>query len=340
LRKLLLLSSTAAVLLLTGCGATSIFSSSSHPAVNSLTGAPGSNGPVLVVKVDDTPPAHPQVGLEGADIVYIEQVEGGLTRLAAVYSQYPNSIPSSIGPVRSARISDIDILAQYGKVAFAFSGAQTKMLPVIAAANLFDVGAEHNPPTIYSRDLTRTEPTNMFVDPVALLKKTIDVEGKAVVTAHSIGFQFGELNNSEQWRTTNRVETATSVSMKWPTSSYQLTWSTATKKWLIGYEHQPDLSANGSQLSADTFLIQNVSITDSIYHDKVGGITPFSNTVGAGTGYILRDGYAIPARWSRADPTAGTTWTLLDGSPALMKPGHIWIALTDQKPLLNGSARS
>ena len=77
-----------------------------------------------------------------------------------------------------------------------------------------------------------------------------------------------------------------------------------------------------------------------MYHDKVGGITPFSNTVGTGTGYILRDGYAIPATWSRPDPTVGTTWTLLDGSPALMKPGHIWIALTDQKPLFNGSARS
>jgi hypothetical protein len=339
-KKFSFLLATASVLLLTGCGGTSIFSGSKTTSLNALTGAPGTDGPVLVVKIDDTPPAHPQVGLDGADVVYIEQVEGGLTRLAAVYSQYPHSIPPSIGPVRSARISDIDLLAQYGKVAFAFSGAQTKMLPVIAAANLFDVGAEHNPPTIYSRDSTRSEPTNMFVDPVALLKKSINDEGKAIALAHSIGFQFGDLNNSQQWLTTNRVETATSVAMTWPTSSYQLTWSATAKNWLIGYEHKPDLSANGSQLSADTFIIQNVSITDSIYHDKVGGITPFSNTVGTGTGYILRDGLVIPANWSRPNPSAGTTWTLLDGSPALMKPGHIWIALSDSKPRFNGSARS
>ena len=96
---------------------------------NSLSGRIGSDGPILAVKIDDTAPAHPQAGLEDADIVYIEQVEGGLTRLAAIFS---SKIPPVIGPVRSARISDLDILQQFGRVAFAYSGAQSKLLPVIA----------------------------------------------------------------------------------------------------------------------------------------------------------------------------------------------------------------
>ena len=78
--------------------------------INSISGLPGGDGPVLVVKIDDTRQAHPQIGLEDADIVYIEQVEGGLTRLAAIFS---SRIPSHIGPVRSARISDIELLEQY-----------------------------------------------------------------------------------------------------------------------------------------------------------------------------------------------------------------------------------
>jgi hypothetical protein len=53
---------------------------------NVLSGREGSNGPVLAVKIDDTNAAHPQIGLEDADVVYIEQVEGGLTRLAAIFS--------------------------------------------------------------------------------------------------------------------------------------------------------------------------------------------------------------------------------------------------------------
>jgi hypothetical protein len=75
--------------------------------MNSLSGLPGGDGPILVVKLDDTRSAHPQIGIEEADIVYIEQVEGGLTRLAAVFS---SKIPQRIGPVRSARISDIELL--------------------------------------------------------------------------------------------------------------------------------------------------------------------------------------------------------------------------------------
>jgi hypothetical protein len=100
---------------------------------NSISGRVGVDGPIMAVKLDDTSSARPQIGLEDADVVYIEQVEGGLTRLAAIFS---SEIPTNIGPIRSARISDIDILSQYGKVIFAYSGAQRAMLTVIANSNL------------------------------------------------------------------------------------------------------------------------------------------------------------------------------------------------------------
>ena len=56
-----------------------------EPTYNSLSGREGSDGQILVVKIDDTLAARPQIGLDRADVVYIEQVEGGLTRLAAVF---------------------------------------------------------------------------------------------------------------------------------------------------------------------------------------------------------------------------------------------------------------
>ena len=75
---------------------------------NVLTGLPGSNGKVLAVKFDDTVYAHPQEGIEYADVVFVTQVEAGLTRVMGIYS---SNYPEILGPVRSARISDIDILA-------------------------------------------------------------------------------------------------------------------------------------------------------------------------------------------------------------------------------------
>ena len=127
---------------------------------NSISGLPGGDGPVLVVKIDDTRDAHPQIGLEDADIVYIEQVEGGLTRLAAVFS---SKIPEEVGPVRSARISDIELLQQYGHVAFAYSGVQKKMRPVIDAADVEDLGAQNHSSTIYTTDPNRIQPYAMVL---------------------------------------------------------------------------------------------------------------------------------------------------------------------------------
>jgi hypothetical protein len=305
----------------------------SNKPTNVLTGLAGSNGPILAVKIDDTPDAHPQVGLEHADVVYIEQVEGGLTRLAAIYSQYPDSIPSAIGPVRSARISDLDILAQYGKVGFGFSGAQSKFYPKITAANLFNLSADHEPPTIYSRDPARIAPTDLILDAKSLLQKAIESEGKTPDTVKAVGWKFGNLPTDATWLARNQVKATSEVDIKWPSSSYQVIWSSEKKKWLINYHHQPDLVADGSQLSVASFIVQKVSITDSEYHDKLGGVTPFSNTVGTGTGYLLRDGSSYPISWSRPSATDGTSFTFLDGSEAKLVPSQVWIALTDKEPV-------
>ena len=310
------------LLLLTACGSKRVGESAGiQSSPNALTGMPGINGPVLFVKIDDTQPAHPQIGLDKADVVYIEEVEGGLTRLAAVFS---NALPPFIGPIRSARISDIDLMASYGHPAFAYSGAQKLFLPVIEAANIENLGAELEPPSIYSRDPGRQAPTNMLLDPQALLTKAIVTEKRNIDTAKSVGWKFGPLPKTGV--------PILGVDLKWPASSYQLTWSVAQKRWLLMYRHEPDLGSDGIQLGSPTFIIQNVSITNSIYHDHNNNYTPFSNTVGSGTGYLLRDGQSISVFWNRATPASGTTWTLKDGSPAYFSPGQVWIALTDQVP--------
>ena len=292
-------------------------------STNILTGLDGSNGSVLAVKIDDTQPAHPQIGIAQADVIYIEQVEGGLTRLATIFST-PERLPALIGPVRSARISDIDILAQYGHVAFAFSGAQTKLFSVINSADLENLGAEREPATLYSRDLTRSEPTNLILHPQLLLDKAKS-EGKNIATAKSVGWKIGS--------TPAGGRPITSFSIKWPTSRYSGTWSDSQRRWLLSYLGEPDTDADGVQLGSPTFIIQKVSITPSEYHDKVGGVTPFSNTVGSGTAYLLRDGRAIPIFWNRVSAVSPTTWTLKDGSTANFAKGQIWIALTDTEPI-------
>ena len=287
---------------------------------NVLSGREGVNGPVLVVKLDDTTQAHPQVGLEDADIVYIEQVEGGLTRLAAVFS---STIPQRIGPVRSARISDIDILSQFGRVAFAYSGAQRKLLAVIAAANLQDLGAQRQSPTIYTTDPNRIPPYAMILRADLLMEKIVE-KNYAIDSAKSVGFEFGELPEGG-------VPTETAV-MHWPAARYSATWSDDQARWLLSHNTSVNYAESGVVLGPTTLVIQMVSITPSEYKDKVGGVTPFSQTVGTGKAYVLRDGQRFVTTWSRASSETGTTFTLPDGSVMQFDPGQIWIALTDREP--------
>ncbi len=313
----------ASVLLLSSCSAVSNIVSTVAPKVvehNVLSGREGSNGPVLVVKIDDTNSARPQIALEDADVVYIEQVEGGLTRLAAVYS---STIPVRVGPVRSARISDIDIVRQYGHVAFAYSGAQKKLLPVIANAYLQNLGAQNQSSSIYTTDPLRTPPYAMVLRADLLMAKTVE-KNFQIDSAKSVGWNFGDAPDGGK--------PTESVIMHWPAARYVATWSESQGRWLLTYNSNSDLAESGVNLGPTTLVIQMVSITPSEYHDKFGGVTPFSQTVGTGTGFILRNGKSYEALWSRPSADVGTAWTLADGGEIKFAPGQVWVALTDTKP--------
>ena len=309
----------ASSLLLTSCAAiTKILPD--KKAVSVLSGREGVDGQVLAVKIDDTNSAHPQIGLEDADVVYIEQVEGGLTRLAAIFS---SAIPVRIGPVRSARISDIDILSQYGRVAFAYSGAQRKLLPVIAAANLEDLGAQHESSKIFTTDPNRIAPYAMVLRADLLMQKIVD-EDLQVDSAKSVGFVFGD--NPEGGAPTQKVV------INWPAATYSAEWSQKESRWLLTHNGKLNLADSGVVLGPTTLVIQIVKISPSEYGDKFGGVTPLSETVGTGKAYVLRNGELFATTWNRAFADAGTTFTLPDGSAMNFAAGQVWVALTDREP--------
>ena len=283
----------------------------------------------MVVKIDDTRYARPQVGLEFADVVYIEQVEGGLTRLAAVFS---STIPSRIGPVRSARISDIELFAQYGRVAFAYSGAQKKLLPVIAAANWSDVGAMRRGPAFYETDLNRNQPFAMILNAQKLMANEAG-KGTVIDSAKNIGWTFSKTLENEGFEISD-------VTVKWPAQNYSAVWDPTDKRWLLSVNSVPDLSDTGENLGPTTLVIQLVSITPSQYGDKFGGNTPFSQTVGEGKGYVLRNSTVIAATWNRADSLSPTTWIDETGAEIKFAPGQVWVALTDTEPVFTRKVTS
>ena len=274
-------------------------------------GAP--NGPVLVVKMDNTPESNPHAGIKYADIVYLEQVEGGLSRYAVVFS---SQIPKIVGPVRSARITDIELLRQYGKIAFAYSGVQQLMLPVLASADLYNVSADSSGVGYYRDNSRWFAPYNLFADPLVLLRRA-----PAAAHATNVGFTFAE-------GVPLGGRPVRSVSASYPATRVTLTWD-GTSRWLAAMNGVKAMAVEGGQLGGTTVIIQYVTVTRSIYHDINGNYTPMSTTVGTGTALILRNGQVWNATWSRPSPTSGTQWTV-GGQPFPMAPGQIWILLVNK----------
>jgi hypothetical protein len=198
------------------------------------------------------------------------------------------------------------------------------MRPVIAAANLENLSAERNPPSIYAKDPDRLGPVDMILYPDKLLERANAKAGTRIDTMKIAPWSFGQAPSGETLTTVAKV--------KWPGARYELRWDSVVNKWLIYFNGEADLAASGVHLSADTAIIQLVSITPSIYGDKFGGVTPFSKTTGTGSAIMLRDGRSYNLTWQRDLPTDVTTWRSADGGVANFKPGKIWIFLTDIPP--------
>jgi hypothetical protein len=263
--------------------------------------------------MDNTPASNPHAGLEDADVVYLEEVEGGLSRFAAVFS---TRYPKAVGPVRSARISDIELLRQYGKIAFAYSGVQHRMLPVLAAADLYDVSDDHSG-IGYHRDYHWVAPDNLFGVPSVLFRRAPNA-----VRAHDVGFRFSDTVPAGG-------VPALRVSARYPSTRVTFTWSPARGRYLVAMNGQPSMSTSGAQLGGSTVIIQYVTVTPSPYHDFLGHNTPMSTSVGTGKALILRNGRAWVATWVRPTAASGTHW-LVGGKDLPLAPGQVWVLLVNK----------
>jgi hypothetical protein len=280
-----------------------------HPTqlLDPFTGEPVKTlGRVLAVKIDNIVTARPQTGLQSADLVYVIPVEGGLSRFMAVYSSH---IPSVIGPVRSARQSDLDILRQFGRPAFAWSGATPHLVPFVERAPLVDLYALQVGG--YYRINSRVAPENLYADPRTLLS-----EAPKASKARDIGFRFGPLPAG------GRV--TQSMTVRYPATTFTFRWSARAGRWLVWMDGAAGEAAEGGQLGGKTVIIQYTRIATSRF-EEYGGRPPYAISTGSGTAVILRNGRAFTVHWSRPNLDSGTTFTLPDGQRMLFAPGQVWI---------------
>jgi hypothetical protein len=308
-------------LLLSGCGGSSsstpdalpgttkVVNGRTVPATWPLTGLTARSGqsvaldhPVLVAKMDNTVSSSPQVGLSKADMVVEELVEGGLTRLAAFYY---SQVPADVGPVRSMRASDIDVVSSV-KATMVTSGAANVTKGLIGAAHIPYV-------TEGSKGFYRTSrpvPYNLFVH---LNQVVAGVKAKKATPGDYL--QWGSEKDFP------KGPKATTIAAQF-SGGHTTQWT-----FTNGSYHNTNSNAPaGDQFPAATVLVLRVKEGNAGYLDPAGNPVPRTLFLGQGRAQVFHDGRMVPATWHKKAPGSELTLTTTKG--ALKIPaGHVWIEL-------------
>ena len=273
--------------------------------------------PAVVVKIDNIDAARPQTGVGQADIVYEEMVEGGLTRLAAVFQSH---YPASIGPIRSGRTTDAAIVDDLNHPVFAYAGANARFLAILRAQPVTDVDIDNDPGAFVRSDLAPA-PHNLYSDVANLAAmSTTHAPPPPLFTYRDPGAPFGGAG----------VAPATAIAINFPAASIGWAYDPSTGQWLRSQNGTADRSRAGTQFSAANVVVQFVPYTADGIADEPGlapTVIPEGQLVGSGQAWVLSAGDIVKGTWSRQDLTTITSWTDSAGAPILLAPGRTWVEL-------------
>ena len=294
-----------------------------EPPAAPLTGVPVEDEarrtrPALIIKVDNTQRAMGvHEGLERADVVFVEQVEQGVTRLAAVYQ----SEDETVGPVRSARTTDLAIAGNLNNPLFAYSGANGGVLRMVRNGPMIDVGIDRAEAThVYTQNQRGSGLLRFFLPTEQMYSETRAPDGgtppmfftfrraddPAPAGEDATGVQVGYGGNA-----------STVVRYEWDGTGFARTQ--------FGVPHV--MADSQERIKPANVIVQFVDYRSSGFIDSTGAASPEAVLEGEGEAWIFTEGKLIRGRWSR--PTRGDVTQFVDagGQPIALTPGKTWIEL-------------
>lgn len=289
-------------------------------AIAPLTGLPLADQarlgrPALVVKVENAPVSRPQSGLDLADLVYEEIVEGGITRFLAVFHSTDADL---VGPVRSVRPSDPDIAAAFGGL-FAYSGGIPRFLDALRKTpGISDVGVDvlgEGPDKPYSRRPGRPAPNNLYTS-------TPKVYAKAPPRANRPPARFADFLPAGQPFAATGAAPAVNLTATVGTTRVVFDYDPASRTY-----RRTGLVEGGGAVAPANVIVQFTRYQETEETDLTNATVEKATTVGSGDALILAGGMAVRGRWSRPSASTYTTYTDANGAPIRLLPGRTWVEL-------------
>lgn len=275
----------------------------------------------IAVKIDDAPAVHTHPGLDAADTVFEVAVEGGLTRYLALYQ---SATPQRVGPVRSVRTTDFNLLRGLGTPVLAFSGgnkatvAHTMALPIVAFPPSRADGG------VYRRDPALSAPHNLFLSPAAVWSHVLGGGNPEPVFANprsEVSLGLDALPASGLQINFSGVADSTFV------------WDRVSQQWLRYQRGHVQLDGERRPLHFDNVIVLQTTYRVSPYDSR----SPEAVSVGEGSAIILHGGTAMTLRWARA--SAQEPFRLLsdDGALVELPAGRSWIAMPGETAMGHGT---
>ena len=330
----------AAMFALSSCGSDDVASGGSDtpgavdsPAIWSLTGLPGPDDaqlkPILVVKVENNSIVRPQTGLDRADLIFEELVEGGASRFAAVFQ---SNIPDEVGPVRSVRHVDVSLAAPIADV-FAFSGGAKRTMKYVGLELPTTMSQVREGAPGMNRKPGVSAPNNLFLDTKQMFSAVAEYETpssgffvpspmSAAVPVPSSSATAVPVVPAPVGKAVNTVEVAFSTLAKpnWK-------WNAADKLWMRSEGSNPFNNIDGSQFGTNNLVIIEIREVDAGYKGSTGGYVPRSVTSGSGRGWVLSNGQAVEVKWNKPSVISQMELSDTNGNPFTMPTGRTWVEL-------------
>lgn len=278
--------------------------------------------PAVSCKIDNVPAGRPQFNLNKSDIVYVQMVEGGLTRLIATWHSQP---VDKVGPVRSVRPMDADIAAAFGGI-FCYSGGVPQFVSLLQATSLYladETSQQSVKPNSFSRTSERRAPHNVVVDMALLQSQHKDLAAPQPMFTHA-----AFLPETESYEPSTASSGAS-------TKDFTVKYPGATSFWkgdgegnlLRDQDNKPHLDgATEEQIFAKNVVVLEVAI-DSSNVDPRNGVVPRTIMISGGRAWVFEDGRHVEGTWSKASQTAPIVLLDATGAPIKLAPGNTWVEL-------------
>ena len=278
--------------------------------------AQGLSRPSVACKIDNSEAARPQLNLNRTDIVFDEMVEGGLTRFVAIWH---SDQPDAVGPVRSIRPMDPDIISPFGGIV-CYSGGQAVFTNMMRNTNVFNASetTEQGQGT-FSRSKDREAPHNVIVNVLKLSSNHPELAAPAA-----------QFNYSQDLASSSAASAGIPVkdfSVYFPSALASWAPNADSTLWLRTQDKKVHTdAADGSQLKAVNVVVMQVEVDHSYLDHKYGNV-PKDVVIGTGKAYIFTAGKMLEATWTKPSREASISLALADGTPVTLAPGNTWVEL-------------